>query len=187
MRDISVTGENTNLLAELNRQSVRYLIVGGVAVHYYAPDEREYDDLDVLLDPSPANAERCFVLAAAWGHTPLYRRTSHPSQATASAQRQVLRHVITPDPDIDFASELEFGLFLGIEPRWAPVTRPVAEPIEAILVVVDDPVAAFGDPCLPPAPPPPGSCHRAHWQSPGCAVQCAHRSRPWRVCVGPDR
>jgi|SoiMethySBSTD1v2_1073268.scaffolds.fasta_scaffold2750988_2 hypothetical protein len=46
MRDIPVTGENTNLLAELNRQGVRYLIVGGVAVHYYAPEERAYDDLD---------------------------------------------------------------------------------------------------------------------------------------------
>ncbi len=48
MRDIQVTGDNTHLLAELNRQGVRYLIVGGVAVHYHAP-ERKYDDLDILL------------------------------------------------------------------------------------------------------------------------------------------
>jgi hypothetical protein len=41
MRDIQVTGDSTNLLAELNRQGVRYLIVGGVAVRHYVPEERK--------------------------------------------------------------------------------------------------------------------------------------------------
>lgn len=36
---------------------------------------------------------------------------------------------------------IEFGLLLGVELRRAPVTRPVGEPIEAVLVVADDPVA----------------------------------------------
>ena len=80
---------------------------------------------------------------------------------------------------------IEFPLLLGVELRRAPVAREVGEPIQAVLVVRMASRAAFGGPCLPPAPPP-GSCHRAGWQSPECAVQCAHRSRPWRACAAPS-
>src|SRR4029453_8369844 len=36
---------------------------------------------------------------------------------------------------------IEFGLLLSVELRRAPITRPVGKPIEAVLVVADDPVA----------------------------------------------
>jgi len=85
---------------------VRYLIVGGVAVHHHAP-ERDYDDLDILLDPSPANAERCFAALQALGEIPRFTAAhlTRPKQQLA-LKRRYYADIITPDPDIDFESEL---------------------------------------------------------------------------------
>ena len=107
MRDIQVTGDNTHLLAELNQQGVRYLIVGGVAVHYHAP-ERKYDDLDILLDLSAANAERCFVALQKLVEKPAFTAAhlTRPNQQL-QLKRFYYADVITPMPDVDFAGELE--------------------------------------------------------------------------------
>ncbi|MCC7539087.1 MAG: hypothetical protein IT379_22890 [Deltaproteobacteria bacterium] len=45
------------LIASLNAHRVRYLIVGGYAVAFHARP-RATKDIDVLVDPSPANARR---------------------------------------------------------------------------------------------------------------------------------
>jgi len=42
-------GENTALLESLTRHGVRFLLVGGLAVHHHAP-ERQVDDLDLLVE-----------------------------------------------------------------------------------------------------------------------------------------
>ena len=47
-------------IAGLNRRGVRYLIVGAHAVAYHARP-RATKDLDILLDPTPANARRVLV------------------------------------------------------------------------------------------------------------------------------
>jgi anti-sigma regulatory factor (Ser/Thr protein kinase) len=54
---IETFGGNTDLLQQLNAAQVRYLIVGGVAVKFYAP-ERQIDDLDILLDKRADNVAR---------------------------------------------------------------------------------------------------------------------------------
>ena len=71
MRNIVMFGPNGELLAEFNRQGVRFLIVGSVAVHHHAP-ERKYDDLDILIDPSPLNAGRCVTALQKLGLNPLF-------------------------------------------------------------------------------------------------------------------
>ena len=48
---------NDNLLKALNDQKVKYLVVGGLAVHHYCP-ERIVDDLDLLIEPTLENAEK---------------------------------------------------------------------------------------------------------------------------------
>src|SRR5208337_5121963 len=45
------------LLTVLNRQKVRYLVVGGVAVNLYGI-ERMTGDIDIIIEMSPANLER---------------------------------------------------------------------------------------------------------------------------------
>ena len=105
MRNIVMFGPNGELLAELNRQGVRFLIVGGVAVHYHAP-ERKYDDLDILVDPSPFNADLCVMALDKLGLNPLFLA---PQLAKPNTQiRLKLYHyadVITPAADINFDAE----------------------------------------------------------------------------------
>lgn len=48
------------LLAAFNARGVRYLVVGAHAVAFHARP-RATRDLDVLLDPAPANAERALA------------------------------------------------------------------------------------------------------------------------------
>jgi len=105
VRNVQTFGHNSVLLAEFNRQSVRYLIIGGVAVHYHAP-EREYDDLDILIDPNPANADRCYSALQKLGVMPSFAsaQLTRPNQ-----QLRLKAHhyadAITPAPDVNFNDE----------------------------------------------------------------------------------
>jgi len=53
-------------IALLNKNSVRYLIVGGYAFSFYA-EPRFTKDIDFFLDHSEKNAERLFKALAAFG------------------------------------------------------------------------------------------------------------------------
>lgn len=55
-----------DLFCELNRGSVRYLVVGGYAVAFHGRP-RYTKDLDVWVDPDPANATRVWAALAAFG------------------------------------------------------------------------------------------------------------------------
>jgi len=56
-RTLQTFGTNRYLLEALNSYSVEYIIVGGVAVNYYDPT-REFDDLDLQINPTEVNAQR---------------------------------------------------------------------------------------------------------------------------------
>ncbi len=107
MQEITTFGSNRHLLAEFNRNGMRYLIVGGVAVHFHAP-ERAYDDLDILIDPSPENAD-CFFMAlqklGLKAHFPVEKLTQPKMQIPLKAHHYA--DVVTPVFDIDFAAEWE--------------------------------------------------------------------------------
>jgi len=47
---------NVELLSRLVEKHARFVIVGGTAVRFFLP-ERQVDDLDLLIDPTPVNAE----------------------------------------------------------------------------------------------------------------------------------
>jgi hypothetical protein len=58
MKNLMTTwARNTDFLAALIQHQVRFLIVGGVAVKFYA-DEREADDLDLLMESTEENVKR---------------------------------------------------------------------------------------------------------------------------------
>jgi hypothetical protein len=54
------------LFASLNAEGVRYLVVGGYAVSLHA-EPRATKDLDILVEPGPANAAALFRALAAFG------------------------------------------------------------------------------------------------------------------------
>jgi ribosomal protein S18 acetylase RimI-like enzyme len=53
----------------LNRENVRYVIVGSVAVVLHGA-ARDVADLDIVIDPSPAETQRCLHALALAGFTP---------------------------------------------------------------------------------------------------------------------
>jgi hypothetical protein len=58
-----------DVLEILNRENVRYVIVSGFAVVMHG-HERDICDLDIVIDPSPAEAQRCMHALALAGFVP---------------------------------------------------------------------------------------------------------------------
>src|ERR1700693_2134512 len=112
MQQLFTFGTNDALLAELIAQQVRFLVIGGLAVKFYAA-QREADDLDLLIEQTPKNAERLFK---AFRHLRLIPQFSSEVIATPGyrAQHLPLKDVYYADlitrPDIEFCSEWERAL-----------------------------------------------------------------------------
>ena len=58
-----------DVIEVLNREHVRYVVVGSVAVVLHGAN-REVADLDIVVDPSPAGAQRCLHALALAGFMP---------------------------------------------------------------------------------------------------------------------
>jgi ribosomal protein S18 acetylase RimI-like enzyme len=58
-----------DVLEILNRENVRYVVVGSVAVVLHGTD-REISDLDIVVDPRPEEAQRCIDALASAGFLP---------------------------------------------------------------------------------------------------------------------
>lgn len=58
---LAAAGSNPDLVAALHQHAARFLVVGGLAVHFHDP-ERVPDDLDLLIEPTVENAR--LVLSA---------------------------------------------------------------------------------------------------------------------------
>jgi len=116
MRNIVMRSQNGELLAELNRHAARFLVVGGVGVHFYAP-ERAYGDLDILIDPSPLNAGRLLLALQHLRIEPGFN-VGVLAQPKIHLPIKILEFdvdVITPATDVDFASEWERATDAHIE------------------------------------------------------------------------
>lgn len=56
-RTLHTFDQNKYLLRALNKFLVEFVVIGGVAVHFHDPT-RDYDDLDILINPTEENAQR---------------------------------------------------------------------------------------------------------------------------------
>ncbi len=56
-KQLSTFGANQELIDSLVKLGARFIIVGGLAVHYHVP-ERKVGDLDLLIERSPETAEK---------------------------------------------------------------------------------------------------------------------------------
>jgi hypothetical protein len=62
--NLQTCGANEHLVEALVNRDVRFVVVGGVATTFHVPERQTADpgELDLLIDPSPANATK--VIAA---------------------------------------------------------------------------------------------------------------------------
>ena len=108
MQQLYTFGGNDALLAELIRCGVRFLLVGGLAVHFYAP-EREADDLDLLVEQTSENAERLFQAMAALHVMPEFPQAliATPSDRPQQLPFKTYHYadLVTTGKDIDFPAE----------------------------------------------------------------------------------
>lgn len=61
-----MTADFADFLDSLNKEGVAYVVIGGMAVLSWIP-YRTTRDLDVLIEPTLANAERARAAVARWG------------------------------------------------------------------------------------------------------------------------
>ncbi|WP_171088939.1 hypothetical protein [Usitatibacter rugosus] len=101
-------GRNADFVAELEKARVRFMIVGGLAVVFHGcRDPSNVDDLDILLDPSPGNAERfaTLMLSVLPGANITASQLAKP-KVQMPVKRDYLLDVLTPPPEFSF-SELD--------------------------------------------------------------------------------
>ena len=103
MRELVTVGANQVLLEALQRYQVRFLVVGGLAVHFYDPT-REVGDLDLLAEPTLQNARRLVTAL----------RTVHVFPDPGAAER--------------FA---EGGFGFHLKNYWSLYADILSEPVEA--------------------------------------------------------
>ena len=108
MRQLFVFVSNAQLVRTLVEKEVRFIVVGGLAVHYYA-NERVVNDLDLLVEQTKENAQRLFSALAAENLTPHFSidLISKPTDRPQQLPLKVIHYadLLTPGKAIDFATE----------------------------------------------------------------------------------
>ena len=124
--------ENTYLLEALNSNEAEYLVIGGLAVHYYV-SERVYDpevnDIDLLINPTIENASRVkeslfFLLTQGFGFYSYSELASTDSScftkrkyqlclkavSLTMPKRRLNADLVTPHEGFDFLSSYEYAV-----------------------------------------------------------------------------
>ena len=105
MRDVVITwGPNREFVRLLSASGARFLVIGGTAVRFHAPERREPGDLDLLVEPSSETLAKLNDAIAGVG-APLILSTpaefARPDKG--SRDRGVLNlDVLTPPVGLDF-------------------------------------------------------------------------------------
>lgn len=105
---------NKHLLKALFENNIPFLVVGGLAVHYYCP-ERVVDDLDIFFKASPTNAKT--LIRTVDKHE--FGAAAHLEEAL-SAPGEKIKHLplktrtfyldlIVPNENFDFKTEIDFS------------------------------------------------------------------------------
>ncbi|HEV7937227.1 MAG TPA: nucleotidyl transferase AbiEii/AbiGii toxin family protein [Solirubrobacteraceae bacterium] len=89
------------ILDDLNRSSVRYVLIGGIALIRHGV-VRATRDVDAIIAPDPKNLERLRVLVAEWGAT---RPDGSPLPDDALLPGRTI-HLATPHGELDLLAEL---------------------------------------------------------------------------------
>lgn len=88
------------ILEDLNRAGVRYVLIGGIALIRHGV-VRATRDIAAVFDPDPDNVDRLRALIAEWGAT---RPDGSPIPEDSIAGDRTI-HLATPHGDLDLLSE----------------------------------------------------------------------------------
>lgn len=88
------------ILDDLNRAGVRYVLIGGIALIRHGV-VRATRDVDAIFDPDPTNVDRIRALIEQWGAT---RPDGSPIPEGGIAGDRTI-HLATPHGDLDLLSE----------------------------------------------------------------------------------
>jgi predicted nucleotidyltransferase len=89
------------ILDDLNRARIRYVLIGGIALIRHGVI-RATRDVDAIIAPDPENLERLRVLVAEWGAT---RPDGSPIPDDALVPGRTI-HLATPHGELDLLAEL---------------------------------------------------------------------------------
>jgi predicted nucleotidyltransferase len=122
------------ILDDLNRAGVRYVLIGGIALIRHGV-VRATRDVDAVFDPDPENVERIRTLIEHWGAT-RPDGSSIPKDGIA-ADRTI--HLATPHGDLDLLAESVAPV--GFEQLLARADKRRVDGVEAPICSLGDLVA----------------------------------------------
>ncbi|MFA7346941.1 MAG: hypothetical protein WCZ86_04180 [Desulfurivibrionaceae bacterium] len=103
-KQLFTPGANQELVDSLVNLGARFIIVGGLAVHYHAP-KRKVGDLDILIERSPDTAEKVIAVLSSCPliqHSITTDQLLRPKRAQIPAKIYFNADILTPGEDIDF-------------------------------------------------------------------------------------
>jgi hypothetical protein len=106
MRDVTITWDaNRKLVAELSAHGARYLVVGGAAVLFHAPERRTFDDLDLLVEPTLEVAKKVrSAMNRVAGHPMAWIPEELAGPSKQCRDRSVFYcDILTPRAGVDFS------------------------------------------------------------------------------------
>ncbi|MBL1376044.1 hypothetical protein [Zobellella iuensis] len=92
------TGANKEIVQAFAASNVEFVVVGGLAVAWYCPS-REVDDMDLLVNPSPANSERIYRALSSFNLNGLERNSFSKAGIQLPLKRHHYADIITPPKD----------------------------------------------------------------------------------------
>lgn len=88
-------GSNERLVGALVQHKVEFLLIGGLAVSWFCP-ERQAADMDLLVDPTPANAARVATALSTLGLSGLTESSFAKLGVDAPLKGEFFADILTP-------------------------------------------------------------------------------------------
>lgn len=103
-KQLFTLGANQELVDSLVNLGARFIIVGGLAVHYHAP-ERKVGDLDILIERPPDTAQKVIAVLSSCPliqHSITTEQLLRPKKTQIPAKIYFNVDILTPGEEIDF-------------------------------------------------------------------------------------
>lgn len=123
------TGSNETIVHAFSRFDVEFLVVGGLAVAWYCPS-READDMDLLVNPTAANALKVYRALTSIGLSGFTPDSFARRGVQAQLKQAHYADVITPAQGSLSFDELEEGASAGKLFGWAARIPSIGKLIE---------------------------------------------------------
>src|SRR5438309_2150328 len=98
-------GKNRELVDLLSASGARFLVIGGTAVLFHAPERGTFDDLDLLLEPTEEAGGVLMAVMERLGGPRVLATSDEFAQPSKQVRERSVFYldVLTPPHDFDFA------------------------------------------------------------------------------------